>query len=253
MAKKPRAMQADHLSKQALSGGNGRLFAIGDIHGCADELATMLATIAAARGDTVVFVGDYVDRGPSARDVIELLLDYREGEAECIFLKGNHEDMMLSFLGLPGHYGESFLFNGGAPTLESYGVPDGVGERERALERIPPSHLDFLNSLATSYLRPPYLFVHAGISPLRQLEEQSVEDMLWIREEFIFHTHQLGATVVFGHTPMRTVMVDLPYKLGIDTGLVYGGKLSCVELNEGVLYQLARGSRQVKAQSVAIR
>jgi serine/threonine protein phosphatase 1 len=232
---------------------NGRLFAIGDIHGCADELATMLNAIDATRGDTVVFVGDYVDRGPSARDVIELLLDYQSGGAECVFLKGNHEDMMLSFLGLPGHYGESFLFNGGALTLESYGLSNDTDEPERVLDRIPRRHLDFLSSLATSYLRPPYLFVHAGISPLHQLEEQRVEDMLWIREQFIFHAHQVGATVVFGHTPMRTVMVDLPYKLGIDTGLVYGGKLSCIELNEGVLYQIARGSRQVKAQSVATR
>ncbi|MBV8359584.1 MAG: serine/threonine protein phosphatase [Deltaproteobacteria bacterium] len=228
---------------------NGRLFAIGDIHGCVDELTAMLGTIAPVRGDTVVFVGDYVDRGPAARDVVEVLLELSRGSAECVFLKGNHEDMMLSFLGLPGHYGESFLFNGGAPTLESYGVPEGAP----ALEWIPEGHVNFLKTLATSYLHPPYLFVHAGISPLRQLEEQSVEDMLWIRQEFIFNPHQLGATVVFGHTPMRAVMVDLPYKLGIDTGLVYGGKLTCVEFNEGVLYQVGRGSRQVKTQSVATR
>jgi serine/threonine protein phosphatase 1 len=227
----------------------GRLFAIGDIHGCVDELTAMLSTIAPVRGDTVVFVGDYIDRGPAARDVIEVLLEFRRGPAEYVFLKGNHEDMMLSFLGLPGHYGESFLFNGGAPTLESYNVPEGAP----ALEQIPEEHVDFLKTLATSYLHPPYLFVHAGISPLRQLEEQSVEDMLWIRQEFIFNPHPVGATVVFGHTPMRAVMVDLPYKFGIDTGLVYGGKLTCVEFNEGVLYQVARGSRQVKTQSIAMR
>jgi serine/threonine protein phosphatase 1 len=222
------------------------LFALGDIHGCVDELTTMLHAIAPRRGDTVVFVGDYIDRGPAPRDVIELLLECRQGEAEFVFLKGNHEDMMLSFLGLPGHYGDSFLFNGGAPTLESYGVAEGAS----ALEWIPASHVDFLKNLATSYLHPPYLFVHAGISPLRQLEEQSVEDMLWIRQEFIFHPHSVAATVVFGHTPMRAVMIDLPYKLGIDTGLVYGGKLSCLEFNEGVLYQVARGSKHVKSQSL---
>jgi serine/threonine protein phosphatase 1 len=209
----------------------------------------MLKAIALGQGDTMVFVGDYVDRGPAARDVIELLLELRQGAADYVFLKGNHEDMMLSFLGLPGHYGESFLFNGGVPTLESYGVP----EPEQALERIPSAHVDFLKALGTSYLHPPYLFVHAGICPLRQLEEQTVEDMLWIRQEFIFNPHRLLATVVFGHTPMRAVMVDLPYKLGIDTGLVYGGKLTCIEFNEGVLYQVARGSRQVKTQAVATR
>ena len=101
---------------------DGRLFAIGDVHGCPDELSAMLKAIAPAAGDTVVFVGDYVDRGPSARDVIELVLDLERGHAECVFLKGNHEDMMLSFLGMPGNYGESFLFNGGIATLDSYGV-----------------------------------------------------------------------------------------------------------------------------------
>jgi serine/threonine protein phosphatase 1 len=229
---------------------SGRLFAIGDIHGCADELGTMLRTIAPGRGDTVVFVGDYIDRGPSASDVIELLLDAEDGDAELVFLKGNHEDMMLSFLGMPGHYGESFLFNGGAQTLESYRI--GEADLNDVSSRIPRMHVDFLKRLATSYYRPPYFFVHAGIAPLRQLEEQSVEDMLWIRQEFIFHPHQTGATVVFGHTPMRAVMIDLPYKLGIDTGLVYGGKLTCIEFTEGVAYQVARGSRQAKAQSIQV-
>jgi serine/threonine protein phosphatase 1 len=226
--------------------GKGRLFAIGDIHGCADELAVMLKALGPKGGDTVVFVGDYVDRGPSAHDVITQLLELQSGEAETVFLKGNHEDMMLSFLGLPGHYGESFLFNGGEQTLASYGVSEAT--LDRAMERIPHRHLQFLRSLSTSYLHPPYLFVHAGILPTRQLEEQSVEDMLWIRQEFIFHPHQLDATVVFGHTPMRTVMVDMPFKLGIDTGLVYGGKLTCAEFSEGVLYQVGRGSRQVRTQ-----
>ena len=230
---------------------SGRLFAIGDIHGCPDEVDAILSAIAPARGDTVVFVGDYVDRGPAARDVIDLLIERKQNDAEIVFLKGNHEDMMLSFLGLPGRYGESFLPNGGAQTLDSYDVTEST--LDHAIEQIPESHIDFLKTLGTSYLRPPFLFVHAGIQPLRQLEEQNVEDMLWIRQEFIFNPHQIGATVVFGHTPMRAVMVDLPYKLGIDTGLVYGGKLSCVEFSEGVLYQVARGSRQVKSQSIEVR
>ena len=229
----------------------GRLFAIGDIHGCPDELAAILKSIAPGPTDTVVFVGDYVDRGPSARDVIEQLVELQRGPAEVVFLKGNHEDMMLSFLGFPGHYGESFLFNGGSQTLDSYGISEDT--LERAIEFLPANHLEFLQGLATSYHRPPYLFVHAGIMPTRQLEEQAVEDMLWIRQEFIFNVHQIDATVVFGHTPMRAVMVDLPYKLGIDTGLVYGGRLTCLEFSEGVAYQVARGSRQVKTVDVDVR
>jgi serine/threonine protein phosphatase 1 len=229
----------------------GRLLAIGDIHGCPDELAALLKALAPARGDTVVFIGDYVDRGPSARDVLEQAIALPSSGAECVFLKGNHEDMMLSFLGLPGRYGESFLFNGGAATLDSYGV------RERdlpaAVEHIPDRHLRFLKSLSLSYLHPPWLFVHAGVLPTRQLEEQDPEDMLWIRQEFILQPHRLDATVVFGHTPMRSVMIDMPYKLGIDTGLVYGGKLSCIEFREGVLYQVSRGSARVQARSIQLR
>jgi serine/threonine protein phosphatase 1 len=229
----------------------GRLFAIGDIHGCVGELDAIMKAIAPKAGDTVVFVGDYVDRGPSARDVIELALDLEKGQAEYVFLKGNHEDMMMSYLGMPGNYGESFLFNGGISTLESYGVYEA--DIERAHELLPDRHTDFLRRLSVSYLRPPYLFVHAGIMPMRQLEEQQVEDMLWIRQEFIFNPHKLDATVVFGHTPMRGVMIDLPYKLGIDTGLVYGGKLTCIELNEGTLYQVDRRSKSVKSRKVEVR
>ena len=226
------------------NGADGRLFAIGDIHGCPDELEAILKAVKPGAGDTVVFIGDYVDRGPSARDVVERLIEFSNEPCESVFLKGNHEDMMLSVLGLTGNYGESFLLNGGAATLESYGVDPA--DLERAAERIPERHLNFFRNLAVSYLRPPYLFVHAGVMPARQLEEQSVEDLLWIRQEFIFNPHELGQTVLFGHTPMREVMVDLPYKIGIDTGLVYGNKLTCIELIEGTLFQVARGSRQAR-------
>jgi len=230
-----------------LKSPTGRLFAIGDIHGCPDELATMLGRIDPKRGDIVVFIGDYVDRGPSSRDVIEqLLMLKRESGCQPIFLKGNHEDMMLSFLGLPGRFGESFLFNGGASTLDSYGVTES--QLEQAARFIPDQHLAFFSDLAISYLSPPYLFVHAGVMPARQLDEQVPEDMLWIRQEFIFNPHELGQMVVFGHTPMKTVMFDPPYKIGIDTGLVYGNKLTCIEFREGLLYQVGRNSREVKLQ-----
>lgn len=227
-----------------------RLFAIGDIHGCADELDLMLKAIAPAEDDTVVFVGDYIDRGPGSRDVIELLLEFQRGKAEVIFLKGNHEDMMLSYLGLPGHYGESFLFNGGIQTLASYGLVEDDGASVR--EMLPATHRQFLAELKDSYTKPPYFFVHAGIAPGVPLNEQNPEDLLWIRQEFIFNPHDCGVTVVFGHTPLRTVMVDLPFKIGIDTGLVYGGKLTCIELTEGVIHQIARGSQRLVRSSLEL-
>ena len=122
----------------------------------------------------------------------------------------------------------------------------------RSIKRIPASHVEFLKGWPPATIVRPISSCTPESLPLRQLEEQSVEDMLWIRQEFIFHPHQTDATVVFGHTPMRAVMVDLPYKLGIDTGLVYGGKLTCLEFTEGVAYQVARGSRQAKAQSIEL-
>jgi len=224
----------------------GRLFAIGDIHGCPDELTTLIKAIDLDHKDTLIFVGDYVDRGPSAKDVIDILIELKRNHTQTVFLKGNHEDMMLSFLGLPGHYGESFLFNGGIATLESYAIDESL--LDEVTDRLPTEHLDFLQTLETSYLRAPYLFVHAGVHPLRLLEEQDAEDMLWIRQEFISNPHDLGHTVIFGHTPMRDVMLDLPYKIGLDTGLVYGGMLSCVEFSEGRCYQVSRGSRKATSR-----
>src|SRR5215467_14248851 len=125
---------------------SGRLYALGDVHGCADELESILKAIAPTAGDTVVFVGDYVDRGPASSAVVELALALEKTRAETVFLKGNHEDMMLSFLGLPGRYGESFLFNGGISTMESYGLKEE--DLGMAIHHIPPRHIDFFKRLS---------------------------------------------------------------------------------------------------------
>jgi len=231
------------------SPASGRVFVIGDIHGCARELELMLDEISAEDDDVVIFLGDYIDRGPDSRRVIEMLIDFKKRHSQTVFLKGNHEDMMLSYFGLPGRHGDCFLLNGGFSTLQSYGVSDP----QHALEHIPQAHLEFLKSLENYKLQTSFLCVHAGIRPSLSLEQQSEEDMLWIRHEFILSPHSLGLTVIFGHTPMREVMLDLPYKIGIDTGLVYGGKLSCVELSEGILYQLAKGGSDVKVKRLSLR
>lgn len=231
--------------------GIGRLFAIGDIHGCPDELSALVRSADPGPEDTLIFMGDYIDRGPAARDVIDILIDIkRSAGTNAVFLKGNHEDMMLSFMGLPGHYGESFLMNGGFATLESYGI--GEGDLPSARERIPAHHVEFLSELRTKFVKDSYLFVHAGIHPLRKLEQQDPEDLMWIRQEFILNPHDLELTVIFGHTPVREVLIDLPYKIGIDTGLVYGGKLTCVELTEGICHQVARGSKKAKRHALSV-
>ncbi len=224
----------------------GRVYVVGDIHGCAGELETLLGALPLERGDTLAFVGDYIDRGPAVREVVDLLLEVRAREGlTTIFLRGNHEDMCLDWLGRGGRWGESWPMNGAAATLRSYGVPlevDGL----LAGEWFPESHLAFLESLRFSAVVGRFLLVHAGVRPGRTLDEQEPEDLLWIREEFILSAHDLPHTVVFGHTPRRDVLLHLPYKIGIDTGCVYGGRLTAIEPNEGLAYQVAWGSRQAR-------
>ena len=224
----------------------GRLFAIGDIHGCHEELEVLLDAIAAVAGDKIVFVGDYVDRGPGSRGVVDRLLSLAaQPDLECVFLKGNHEDMLLSYLGEDGSHGDVFLRNGGRATLTSYGLDIGRSA-EDLLAGMPAEHMAFFRSLRLHEVDPPFLFVHAGISPLRSLADQVPDDLLWIREEFIRNRHRLPYTVVFGHTPNREVLWHLPFKIGLDTGCVYGNKLSCLELREGALVQVRKGSRRAE-------
>ncbi|MGE4094732.1 MAG: AAA family ATPase, partial [Candidatus Binatia bacterium] len=230
----------------------GRIFIVGDIHGCPQELETLLTALSLRPEDRLVFLGDYIDRGPGSRDVIDLLLSLRSSPVcDLTFLKGNHEDMFLDFLGYEGRYGEAFVGNGGQATLRSYGVPPDVAGDEVA-ELLPPVHLQFFRELETfTEVAGDFLCVHAGVNPLLSLGEQTTEELLWIRQEFIAHSHMLPYTIVFGHTPHRSVRFDLPYKIGIDTGLVYGGKLSCLEVTEKRLLQVSKGSSRVQESDVA--
>lgn len=229
----------------------GRLFAIGDVHGCVAELDRLLGAIPVASGDTVAFVGDYIDRGPDSRAVLDLLLDWRtRAPARAVFLKGNHEDMALAFLGRAGQWGEAWLRNGGTATLRSYGI-DPHAPRGEVAARIPPAHLAFLSELEMRFTWNDYRVVHAGIRPGVPWDAQRSEDLLWIREEFLDHPHDLGATVIFGHTPHRRVVEGLPYKIGIDTGCVYGGALTCLALPEGRVYQVRLGDTSVREDSLA--
>jgi serine/threonine protein phosphatase 1 len=227
-----------------------RVFVIGDIHGCARELETLLAGLPLGTGDTVACVGDYIDRGPESGRVLDLLLALRRrDDLRTVFLRGNHEDMCLAYIGRGGHWGEAWHLNGGIATLRSYGIDARLSGREVAA-RLPPAHVAFLESLRLHWSTDGHLLVHAGVRPGRSLAEQDEEDLLWIREEFIDATHSLPETVVFGHTPQRSVLVDLPYKIGIDTGCVYGGALTAVELREGAVYQVRFGDRQVRRASL---
>jgi serine/threonine protein phosphatase 1 len=225
-------------------------FAIGDLHGCPDELEVLLDALEPGAGDTVVFLGDYVDRGPAVRPLVDRLLRLRDAPFGTVFLRGNHEDMLLSYLGLSGRHGDVYLENGGGMTLASYGVPAGT-LGPACLSSLPESHVEFFRGCQLQHLASPFLFVHAGIRPGIALADQDEEDLLWIREEFFSRPHALPYTVVFGHTPTREARVELPYRIGLDTGLVYGNKLSCLDVDGRRLVQVARGARRATTRDLA--
>lgn len=211
-----------------------RIYAIGDVHGCADRLHTLHqaigADLAARPADQVLLlhIGDYIDRGPDSAGVIEML---RHGPplpgTTMVNLMGNHEDMLLSTLAHPREPQRAmhWLGNGGGASLASWGLePEaGPGAWER---QIPAEHLDFLRNLALRHSAGGYLFVHAGVRPGVPLDRQSREDLLWIREPFLSHRGDFGAVVVHGHTPIRQPAVR-PNRVGIDTAAAMGGRLTC--------------------------
>jgi serine/threonine protein phosphatase 1 len=232
---------------------SGRLLCVGDIHGCAVELDRLITAVDPKPEDRLVFLGDYVDRGTASAEILAMLCQLAEVLPETVFLRGNHEEMFLDFIGLDGANKEAFFRNGGAQTLASYGwgsleEPPTV-EEARAL--VPETHVAFLGRLVLRHEADGYAFVHAGVRPGVPLAEQRREDLLWIREEFLMVDHRLEEVVVFGHTPYRDVWFGAARKIGLDTGCVYGGRLSCIDLTQEVLHQVPRGARGVTQRSIA--
>lgn len=232
-------------------GGAARVWVVGDLHGCANELDVLLDALHLSGRDTIVFLGDYVDRGPDTRGVVARLIRLRDEGPRTVFLRGNHEDMFLDFIGLDGRYGEAFLRNGGWATLQSYGLGHHLSGAS-VLPRLPESHVDFLTTLELSFAVAPFLCVHAGVRPTRSLDDQDDEDLLWIRHDFVSAPHDFAATIVFGHTPSHEVRLDLPFKIGLDTGVVYGNKLSCLDLASGELIQVRAGERAVRRNRIEL-
>jgi serine/threonine protein phosphatase 1 len=219
------------------------VYAIGDIHGETAKLDTLHAMIRADAGSraaerrVAVYLGDYVDRGPDSAGVVDRLTADTLPGFERVFLMGNHEDFLLQFLDLAESL-SAWFYNGGVQTLESYDVdprgdcgrpvvPRDVRDQFRA--RLPRAHRAFFEALELYRVEGDYLFVHAGIRPGRPLAEQSPADLLWIREEFIHSATDHGHIVVHGHTPRENVDVR-PNRIGIDTGAVYGGRLTALVL-----------------------
>lgn len=229
---------------KAPSGKRGaRAYGIGDIHGCLGLLDDLLARIEAdleARpiGEAyVVFVGDFIDRGPDSRGVIERLRTYRHPKLKPIYLAGNHEEYLLRILSGETGKLDSWLTYGGKECVESYGLqPEQLvvmpeGEALMLLRRtIPESHRRFLKGLADTFRFGDYLFVHAGVRPGVPLEEQTRADLRWIREPFLGDAGDHGFVVVHGHTIVDAVE-ERSNRIGIDTGAYRSGILTALVID----------------------
>jgi serine/threonine protein phosphatase 1 len=218
-----------------------RIYAIGDVHGRLDLLQRMLDAIDEnlasnpIENAVQVLLGDYIDRGPNSREVIETLLARRRRHA-MICLKGNHESYPLAFLNDPTIWSE-WRRVGGVNTLHSYGLQpsavDDLSEQLKIAEAfgdvLPESHRRFLLGLPLSFTCGDYFFAHAGARPGIPLAQQSEHDLLWIRDEFLLHDGQFEKIVVHGHTPGKKVDIR-SNRINIDTGAYATGRLTCLVL-----------------------
>ena len=212
-----------------------KIFAIGDIHGCFDKLQRLILEIKADPvNDTLVFIGDYIDRADGGREVVDYILKLKKTFQNVICLRGNHESMLLRYL--DGVEEDIYLANGGFATLKAYGISRSDAPKVRK-KKIPPDHLKFFKTLLPYHETDQFIFVHAGLIPGVPLTHQSLYDMQWIRQTFIDSDDDFGKRVVFGHTHFSEPLVE-DNKIGIDTGAVYGGRLTCVELPALKFYQV---------------
>jgi serine/threonine protein phosphatase 1 len=212
------------------------LYVIPDIHGHLDKLseAVDLITKDGGRDARIILLGDYIDRGPNSKGVLQYLIDGRNAGRNWIFLKGNHDRMMQYFFADPMRFDPQFLVGyswfhkrlGGIETMASYGVEIAEGRRhfeilDEARQAVPQAHLDFLTNLVLYHQTPEILFVHAGIRPEIPLDAQTEQDLVWIRSDFHDYKKPHASLVVHGHT-----VVDAPTHYGnrinLDAGAGYG-------------------------------
>ena len=230
-----------------------RIYAIGDIHGRADLLDMTFDFIDADLSDNPapqsleVFLGDYVDRGPASRQVLDRLVARRRRQ-QTVFLKGNHETYLMDFLTKHSVLKEWQQF-GGLETLLSYGIrppvnADAASQARLAAaldEKLPDSHRRFLGDLRLSFTCGDYFFVHAGVRPGIVLEKQRDEDLLLIREDFLLCEDNFGKIIVHGHTP--TAQPDIrSNRINIDTGAFATGRLTCLKLEGAGMHFYLNGS-----------
>ena len=211
---------------------NFRTFAIGDIHGCFKTMSKLLYEL--GDWDRLIFLGDYIDRGPMSKDVIDFIISLQEfhGKDKVVALKGNHEDMCLHSYQYKDNYdrqlGQSWAYNGARQTLESFNSDPLV-----PIAPIPEEYLEWMDKLPLYYEDDNAYYVHAGFLPEVEPAKQDPYFMLWIRGDFIYSDYAWDKPVIFGHTPVKLVQ-DLGTKIAVDTGCCFGEFLSayCVETKE---------------------
>jgi serine/threonine protein phosphatase 1 len=195
-------------------------FAIGDVHGCFSRLIELLAncrSYAASRQYRLVFLGDYIDRGPDSRSVVESLIQLQSQQQNVVYLLGNHEELCIRSIDDPVANAQ-WLNNGGIETLDSYSQTGGM----QLLEQ----HVRWLEQLPLQFDDGMRLFVHAGVDVSKPLGEQSKRELLWMREPFLSFRGKLDRVIVHGHTPVKNGPEVHPNRVNLDTGAVYGGPLT---------------------------
>lgn len=238
------------------------LYAIGDIHGDLDQLLLLHDRINAdikkfrVEDHLTIHIGDLVDRRFKSKEVVDYLIEGHKNENPWITLKGNHDRMMTLFI----DYKEqdpilrkdlTWLHPrlGGLTTLESYGITGYDHEQEEeiqaeAIAKVPSSHLTFLRNLPTHFDAPQAFFAHAGVNPEKTLEEQTEDDLIWVRAPFHNHPNAYEKLIVHGHTPVGAVTRYANNRINIDTGAAYGGPLSAIVLDGRGIWQLSASGRE---------
>lgn len=222
---------------------SSNIYAIGDVHGCSEELKALLRKLKLDRESTLLFLGDYVDRGPDGKGVIDTILDLSE-IYNVIALQGNHEWLFTQYLANPkdAQVSSNFILNGGSSTLVSYST-DGVSFT------VPGAHRNFLAGLKLFHSTSTHFYVHAGVPPgfdfsrTENLDEKTAHQLLWIRSTFLDSKAQWPKVVVHGHTPVKAAEVH-PNRINLDTGCVFGGRLTAMNMNTGELIEVARQEAQ---------
>lgn len=219
-----------------------RVYAIGDVHGRLDLLQEMYRLIQAENEKSppfdwvIIHLGDYVDRGPDSKGVLDLLVSAQKKTHRMLAIAGNHDIGFLEFLATGAPNG-IFAYNGGRQTALSYGVSIDFNDlrsvvtgRDALLRAVPPAHIEFLRSLKLSMVFGDFFFCHAGIRPGVNLDNQDPDDLVWIRQQFLDEPRLYPKIIIHGHTPVTDVEIR-PNRINLDTGAVFSGRLSALVID----------------------